>query len=89
MLCAVCRQMPARKDKRTCGPCGYACIAQVRRMDAQTRPIVKSEPLPYAAGRPRRGYGTTWRYPKVRRTSNFVASVMYEYNRVRLGYKKH
>ncbi len=86
MICAVCHRAMARPEKRTCSGCGIECAKQVRRMETQAKVDLPREP--YLAGRPRRGYGTTYRYPKVRRTSNFVDSVMYEYRRVQQGYKK-
>ncbi len=63
-MCKRCRKAPAAKGWY-CDECRLAAEAQVARIKAidTVEKLQKRRP---AAGTPRKGLGTTWRYPRAR-----------------------
>lgn len=83
-VCGMCRRVEPRPEKMTCTGCAEIARLQVIKMTrldnlGKARAVLAAR----AAGTPRKGLGTTWRYPKVRYTQNLASSIGYEYRRFR------
>lgn len=87
MFCDICKVNPRPKTSAICTRCEREVLRAARSLADKLRvPTTGVKGIPKAAGTPRKRLGTTWEYPRVRRTRNFCDSVFYEFRQVRKGY---
>ena len=88
VYCGICRRAEVTEGKRLCRPCAAKAYAQVLRMERVAPRGARKDRSKVARGTPRVGYGTTWRYMRVRQTKLSLEVAKYEFRRVQRGYHK-
>lgn len=86
-MCPRCRRAERNRFNRTgmCIPCSDESMMQYLRIKALDTEAELADTRERIPGEPRTGYGSTWRYMKIRRTPNLIHGLNAEYKAVATG----